>query len=185
MNPLDKIHALDEIEKDILLCMQSAGLALQELGKEKSSQKSAETQSQQFLKSLSSVESKLSEQINYLTQVSTGQPHEGSGYASAKVLQMAWHRIQHARSRVRELEETKAKHSHAARQQQKRQQEHAAAQQQQQQAAAAAAQQQQQSAGAGSGAAGGSAEGGTTSGSGGASGVGGLGSDTSGGMPTN
>lgn len=115
---------------------------MQELGKEKTSQKSAETQSQQFLKSLSSVESKLSEQINYLTQVSTGQPHEGSGYASAKVLQMAWHRIQHARSRVRELEETKAKHSHAARQQQqKRQQEHAAAQQQ---AAAVAAQQQQQ-----------------------------------------
>lgn len=185
MNPLDKIHALDEIEKDILLCMQSAGLALQELGKEKSSQKSAETQSQQFLKSLSSVESKLSEQINYLTQVSTGQPHEGSGYASAKVLQMAWHRIQHARSRVRELEETKAKHSHAARQQQKRQQEHAAAQQQQQQAAAAAAQQQQQqAAGAGvTGGGAGSGDGGTT-GSGNTAG-GASGSDTSGGMPTN
>lgn len=86
---------------------------------------------------------KLSEQINYLTQVSTGQPHEGSGYASAKVLQMAWHRISHVRSRVRELEETKAKYTHAARQQQQqRQQQHAA-----QQAAAAAqqmAQQQQQ-----------------------------------------
>lgn len=25
MNPLDKIHALDEIEKEIILCMQSAG----------------------------------------------------------------------------------------------------------------------------------------------------------------
>lgn len=88
------------------------------------------------------MESKLSEQINYLTQVSTGQPHEGSGYASAKVLQMAWHRIQHARSRVRELEESKAKYSHAARQQQQqRQQQHA-----QQQAAAqqAVVQQMQQ-----------------------------------------
>ncbi|KAH8296849.1 hypothetical protein KR054_011959 [Drosophila jambulina] len=157
MNPLDKIHALDEIEKEIILCMQSAGQALQELGKEKSSQKNAETQSQQFLKSLSSVENKLSEQINYLTQVSTGQPHEGSGYASAKVLQMAWHRIQHARSRVRELEETKAKHSHAARQQQKRQQEHAAAaqQQQQQQQQQQAAQQQAGAGGGGGGAAGG------------------------------
>ncbi|XP_060659522.1 mediator of RNA polymerase II transcription subunit 11 [Drosophila nasuta] len=194
MNPLDKIHALDEIEKDILLCMQSAGLALQELGKEKSSQKSAETQSQQFLKSLSSVESKLSEQINYLTQVSTGQPHEGSGYASAKVLQMAWHRIQHARSRVRELEETKAKHSHAARQQQKRQQEHAAAQQQQQAAAAAAQQQQQQAAsggvgngpGSGSGSGDGGASGGSSS-TGGSGGVGGMGTDSAGGggMSTN
>lgn len=70
-----------------------------------------------FLKSLGTVESKLTEQINYLTQVSTGQPHEGSGYASAKVLQMAWHRIQNARSRVQELEESKAKYMQAARQQ--------------------------------------------------------------------
>ncbi|KAI8114982.1 Mediator of RNA polymerase II transcription subunit 11 [Lucilia cuprina] len=140
MNPLEKIHVLDEIEKEIILCLQSAGLALQELSKEKSSQKNAETQTQQFTKSLSNVEMKLSEQINYLTQVSTGQPHEGSGYASAKVLQMAWHRISHVRSRVRELEETKAKYTHAARQQQQqRQQQHAA-----QQAAAAAQQQQQQ-----------------------------------------
>lgn len=136
-NPLDKIHALDEIEQEIIMCLQSAGQALQELSKEKSSQKSAETQTQQFIKSLSNVESKLSDQINYLTQVSTGQPHEGSGYASAKVLQMAWHRIQHARSRVRELEESKAKYTHAARQQQQqRQQQHAQqlAQQQQQMA---------------------------------------------------
>lgn len=162
MNPLEKIHVLDEIEKEIILVIQSAGKqnillllflitfittplltflgqTLQELSKEKSSQKSAETQAQQFLKTLSSVESKLSDQINYLTQVSTGQPHEGSGYASAKVLQMAWHRISHVRSRVRELEETKAKFTHAARQQQQqRQQQHAM------QAAAAAAQQQQQ-----------------------------------------
>lgn len=63
------------------------------------------------------VESKLSEQLNYLTQVSTGQPHEGSGYASAKVLQMAWHRIQHARSRVRELEDSRMKYRQAALQQ--------------------------------------------------------------------
>lgn len=65
------------------------------------------------------IETKLSEQINYLTQVSTGQPHEGSGYASAKVLQMAWHRIQHARSRVRELDESKNKYMQAAARQQR------------------------------------------------------------------
>lgn len=71
--------------------------------------KNAENHTAQFLKSLNTVEQKLSEQINYLTQVSTGQAHEGSGYGSAKVLQMAWHRISHAKSRVRELEETKQK----------------------------------------------------------------------------
>jgi mediator of RNA polymerase II transcription subunit 11 len=41
----------------------------------------------------------------------SGQPHEGSGYASQKVLQMAWHRLEHARSRVNELERIKTKHT--------------------------------------------------------------------------
>ncbi|KAG4073814.1 hypothetical protein HA402_001038 [Bradysia odoriphaga] len=113
-SPLEKIQALDGIEKEIILCLQSAGQSLLELSKEKSSQKAAENHTQQFLKSLSTVESKLSDQINYLTQVSTGQPHEGSGYASACALQMAWHRIHHARSRVRELEESKSKYFQAA-----------------------------------------------------------------------
>ena len=36
--------------------------------------------------------------------MSTGQPHEGSSYASQKVLQMAWHRLEHARGRVAELD---------------------------------------------------------------------------------
>lgn len=70
------------------------------------------------MKTLAAVENKLTEQINYLTQVSTGQPHEGSGYASQKVLQMAWHRLEHARSRVNELERLKLKHLQGRRVQQ-------------------------------------------------------------------
>ncbi|XP_055541842.1 mediator of RNA polymerase II transcription subunit 11 [Wyeomyia smithii] len=111
MTAIDKIQVLDSIEKELIICLQSAGQALLELSKEKTSQKATETHTNQFLKSLNSVESKLSEQINYLTQVSTGQPHEGSGYAAAKVLQMAWHRIQHVKSRIKELEECKMKYS--------------------------------------------------------------------------
>lgn len=98
----------------IILFSILTGQSLLELSKEKSSQKAAENHTQQFLKSLSTVESKLTDQINYLTQVSTGQPHEGSGYASACALQMAWHRIHHARSRVRELEESKSKYFQTA-----------------------------------------------------------------------
>ncbi|EAT48237.1 AAEL000720-PA [Aedes aegypti] len=113
MTAIDKIQVLDSIEKELLLCLQSAGQALLELSKEKTSQKATETHTNQFLKSLNIVESKLSEQINYLTQVSTGQPHEGSGYAAAKVLQMAWHRIQHVKSRIKELEECKIKYVQA------------------------------------------------------------------------
>lgn len=127
--PMERIQVLDSIEKDIITCLHSAGidgnkfyqLDLQliinfvgqvfvELSKEKSSLKQAENHTQMFLKTLSAVENKLTEQINYLTQVSTGQPHEGSGYASQKVLQMAWHRSEHARSRVNELDRIRIKH---------------------------------------------------------------------------
>ncbi|XP_014489074.1 PREDICTED: mediator of RNA polymerase II transcription subunit 11 [Dinoponera quadriceps] len=107
--PIERIQLLDNIEKEVINCLQSAGQAILELGKEKSSMKQVEQNTTHFLKSLGIVESKLSEQINYLTQVSTGQPHEGSGYASQKVLQMAWHRLEHARSRVNELERIKNK----------------------------------------------------------------------------
>lgn len=41
-NSLEKIQTLEAIEKEIILCIQSAGNALQELSKEKPSQKSAE-----------------------------------------------------------------------------------------------------------------------------------------------
>lgn len=98
---MERIQILETIEKDIIVCLQSAGdqqtcltykytiwnvilsnyriiwsfyigQAFVELSKEKSSLKQAEAQTQQFLKTLGHVESKLSEQINYLTQVSTG-----------------------------------------------------------------------------------------------------------------
>lgn len=55
--------------RDTLCCV---GQACMELSKEKSSLKQAESQTHQFLKTLGQLESKLSEQINYLTQVSTG-----------------------------------------------------------------------------------------------------------------
>ena len=70
---MERISILESIEKDIFTILQSAGQALMELSKEKSSLKQAEGHTHQFLKSLSTVESKLSDQINYLTQVSTGK----------------------------------------------------------------------------------------------------------------
>merc|ERR1719431_1198841 len=63
------------------------------------------------MNSLQDIDSKLTDNINYLSKVSTGQPHEGSSYASQKVLQMAWHRLEHARSRVSELDRIKSQHA--------------------------------------------------------------------------
>jgi mediator of RNA polymerase II transcription subunit 11 len=70
--PMERIQILEAIEKDIITCLQSAGQAFMELSKDKSNSKQAEGQTHQFIKTLGLVESKLSEQINYLTQVSTG-----------------------------------------------------------------------------------------------------------------
>ena len=43
----------------------------------------------QVMSNIRDVDAKLSEQIKYLTQVSTGQAHEGSSYPSQKVLQVS------------------------------------------------------------------------------------------------
>ncbi|XP_014209275.1 mediator of RNA polymerase II transcription subunit 11 [Copidosoma floridanum] len=153
---MERIQTLEAIEKDIITCLQTAGQAFMELSKDKSNVKQAENHTVQFVRTLAQVEAKLSDQINYLTQVSTGQPHEGSGYESQKVLQMAWHRLQHVRSRVEELERLKNKHLHSRnlaalgrpqgqpQQQQQQQQLQQQPQQQQQMAASNVAVQQPQ-----------------------------------------
>nr|CAG4642962.1 EOG090X0LXA [Evadne anonyx] len=105
--PIERLQALDNVEKEIAGCIQSAGQALSELGKDKASMKQVEGNTAQFLKTLSHVEQELSRHIGYLTQVSTGQPHEGSSYSSHKMWKTAWHRLEHTRTRLQELENLK------------------------------------------------------------------------------
>nr|CAG4635226.1 EOG090X0LXA [Alona affinis] len=105
--PIDRLQALDNVEKEIASCIQIAGQALLELSKDKASMKAVESQTSQFLKTLSHVEGELSKHINYLTQVSTGQPHEGSAYGSLKMYKTARLRLDHTRTRLLELETLK------------------------------------------------------------------------------
>lgn len=100
----ERLQQLDNIEKEIAGFLQSSGQALTELAKEKPSMKAMENYTSNFLKALESVDSGLSRQIQYLTQVSTGQSHEGSSYSSQKELQMTLHRLEHAKSRVTAVE---------------------------------------------------------------------------------
>ena len=109
-SPMTRMKELDNVEEKVVSCLVAGGKALEEVGKEKPSQKQVELLVTQFLNSLQEIDSKLTENIKYLSQVSTGQPHEGSSYASQKVLQMAWHRLEHARSRVSELDRIKTQH---------------------------------------------------------------------------
>ncbi|VDI78286.1 mediator of RNA polymerase II transcription subunit 11-like [Mytilus galloprovincialis] len=102
--PVERIQQLDIIEREIATAIHSAGLALQELAKEKPQAKQIETHTTTFMKTLMEVEKKMTNHINYLTQVSTGQPHEGSSYAASKDLTLAYHRIDHIKSRLATLE---------------------------------------------------------------------------------
>ncbi|XP_068209773.1 mediator of RNA polymerase II transcription subunit 11 [Palaemon carinicauda] len=109
-SPMDRLQALENIEKDIATVLQTAGQALTELGKDKPANKQVEGHVNQFKQTLANVETELAKQINYLTQVSTGQAHEGSSYNSQKTLQMAMHRLDHTKRLVNELENTRSKH---------------------------------------------------------------------------
>nr|CAG4648431.1 EOG090X0LXA [Moina brachiata]SVE93412.1 EOG090X0LXA [Moina brachiata] len=102
--PIDRLQALDNVEKEIASCILSAGQALQELSKDKPSMKQVEGHTTQFVKTLGRVEAELSQHINYLTQVSTGQAHEGSSYGSLKMHKLACHRLDHTRKKLQELE---------------------------------------------------------------------------------
>lgn len=100
----DRLKKLELIERDLTTALSSAGQALSELAKDKPSVKVLETNATNFLREITKVEAELNEQIQYLAQVSSGQAHEGSSYASQKVVAMAWHRLEHTKTRLSELE---------------------------------------------------------------------------------
>jgi|ERR1712136_657256 len=81
-NVSNKMKKLEEIEKKICTAIQSAGLTLQELSKDKPNDKGIEKHTHTFTQSLEDVETELAKQINYLAQVATNQQHEGSSYAA-------------------------------------------------------------------------------------------------------
>lgn len=106
-----RIEQLEKIEEDIINILKTSGNCLLEVAKDRPSQKVVDNQVQQVMANIKSVDTKLSDQIKYLTQVSTGHPHEGSSYPSQKVLQSAWHRLGLVKNRLSELDRLRQKTS--------------------------------------------------------------------------
>lgn len=94
---------LDNIEEDLAESLSAAGQALKELGKEKSNAKTVENFTNTFMTRLDRAGSELSNQIAYLTRVTTGQSAEGSSYGTKKDTKMAKSRLEYAQSRLRGL----------------------------------------------------------------------------------
>ena len=97
------IKLISYIVSIFLFC---TGRAIGEMGKDKPNAAHVESFTKNFLTSLRNVEKNLAEQINYLSQVATGQPHEGSSYSAQKDAQMSIHRLEHAKSKLNELKMT-------------------------------------------------------------------------------
>lgn len=102
----ERLRALEEVEKEIAMVLQCAGNIVLELSKDKHNASLLDRQLVQFQSSVNRVESELSGQIRYLTQVATGQPHEGSTYSARKDCQMALNRAEYARVKLGELGRT-------------------------------------------------------------------------------
>ncbi|CDQ83400.1 mediator of RNA polymerase II transcription subunit 11-like [Oncorhynchus nerka] len=102
----DRLRALEEVENQIATILQCAGNIVLELSKDKHNASFLDRQLSQFTGSVSRVETELSSQIKYLTQVATGQPHEGSTYSARKDCQMALNRAEYARVKLGELGRT-------------------------------------------------------------------------------
>ncbi|KAL4631401.1 Med11 protein-like [Arapaima gigas] len=102
----DRLRALEDVEKEIAVILQCAGNVVLELSKEKPNASLLDRQLSQFTGAVNRVESELSSQIRYLTQVATGQPHEGSTYSARKDCQMALNRAEYARVKLGELGRT-------------------------------------------------------------------------------
>lgn len=71
-SPVARIEQLDLIEKDVIAILQNAGQLLAEVSKDRPSQKQSDVFCQAVMGNIKGVDTKLSEQIKYLTQVSTG-----------------------------------------------------------------------------------------------------------------
>lgn len=102
----ERLRALEEVEKEIATILQCAGNIVLELSKDKHNASLLDRQLVQFQGSVNRVESELSGQIRYLTQVATGQPHEGSTYSARKDCQMALNRAEYAKVKLGEMGRT-------------------------------------------------------------------------------
>ena len=93
-------NQLDVIEDDLAESLSAAGQALKELSKEKPNNKTVENLTNLFMTRLDKAGSELSQQIAYLTRVTTGLSTEGSSYGCKKDLKMAKSRLEHAQARL-------------------------------------------------------------------------------------
>ncbi|GAA54870.1 Mediator of RNA polymerase II transcription subunit 11 [Clonorchis sinensis] len=98
-----RLSRLDEVERKIMLIMQHAGNALDELSKDRPTVKQVENHTHNFRVVLKEVETEMNAHISYLNQISAGLPYEGTTYAEAIDLYQAVDRLLLVKSKLYSL----------------------------------------------------------------------------------
>ncbi|KAF6774775.1 hypothetical protein AHF37_05930 [Paragonimus kellicotti] len=88
-----RLSRLDDVERKIMLIMQHAGSALEELSKDRPIVKQVENHTHNFRVVLKEVESEMNSHISYLNKISAGLPYEGNTYSEAIELYQAVDRL--------------------------------------------------------------------------------------------
>lgn len=96
-------------QQDIIEVVRCAACAIEELSKESPSEQMVNSKTTQFLKMLEDIEKRLAEQINYLSQVTTSQQHEGSIYSVEKSFDLAVWKTQFVKAKMAEIKKISEK----------------------------------------------------------------------------
>ncbi|VDK68281.1 unnamed protein product [Anisakis simplex] len=87
---LRRLSAINEVDRRIADLLKQAQTCIAELSKEKQISKSRmEDASSEFKRTLNAIESELSSQMQYLSHVCVGTPHQGSTFASQQNIFLA------------------------------------------------------------------------------------------------
>ncbi|VDN09154.1 unnamed protein product [Dibothriocephalus latus] len=93
VNLEDRLRKLDDVENKVMLIMQHAGHALEELAKDKPIAKQADAHIHSFRNVVREVETELNSHLNYLSRISAGLPFEGNVYRETVELTLSAERL--------------------------------------------------------------------------------------------
>ncbi|KAL5474042.1 hypothetical protein EMCRGX_G028615 [Ephydatia muelleri] len=100
---LQRLEKLQSIEQDITAMLNLVSDAVEELAKDAPSAPIVEYKTKDLIKTLEGIEKGLSEEILYLTKVSTAQAHEGSVYGAEKDHELCRQQVMLAKERLQQF----------------------------------------------------------------------------------
>ncbi|XP_065898506.1 mediator of RNA polymerase II transcription subunit 11-like [Dysidea avara] len=100
---ISKIEKLNSIERSIAEMLSNIAESVREMSKDNPSLEVVEEKTKQFLSALEKIDYSLSEEIAYLSEVSTTHPHVGSIYGEEKDYELTCQQVILAKEKLNKL----------------------------------------------------------------------------------